>query len=34
MLTMTWQKPIMIDWVPVFQFFVYAAVNTPPNFLW
>ncbi|KAH9888660.1 YIF1-domain-containing protein [Xylariomycetidae sp. FL2044] len=24
----------MIDWVPVFQFVVFALLNTPPNFLW
>ncbi|KAH7037433.1 uncharacterized protein B0I36DRAFT_314051 [Microdochium trichocladiopsis] len=26
--------PLVIDWVPVFQFVVWALVNTPPNFLW
>jgi hypothetical protein len=23
-----------IDWIPVFQFFLFAVVSTPPNFLW
>ncbi|KAH8907451.1 hypothetical protein BR93DRAFT_926491 [Coniochaeta sp. PMI_546] len=26
--------PFTIDWVPVFQFFLFAIVSTPPNFLW
>ncbi|KAB5547092.1 Mpv17/PMP22 family protein [Coniochaeta sp. 2T2.1] len=26
--------PFTINWVPVFQFFLYAVVSTPPNFLW
>ncbi len=28
------QIPFVIDWVPVFQFFVYTCVCTPPNYLW
>ncbi|KAL7621280.1 hypothetical protein AAE478_008599 [Parahypoxylon ruwenzoriense] len=28
------ETPFIIDWVPVFQFVVYALVNVPPNFLW
>ncbi|KAI9163264.1 hypothetical protein HJFPF1_04866 [Paramyrothecium foliicola] len=23
-----------IDWIPVFQFLLFAVLNTPPNFLW
>lgn len=26
--------PLVIDWVPVLQFFVWGCVNTPPNFMW
>ncbi|KAL7898386.1 hypothetical protein HDV63DRAFT_349937 [Trichoderma sp. SZMC 28014] len=25
---------VTIDWVPVFQFVLFAVVSTPPNFLW
>ncbi|KAK7914864.1 Mpv17/PMP22 family protein [Apiospora marii] len=25
---------LVIDWVPVFQFIVYAIISTPPNFMW
>jgi hypothetical protein len=28
------QEDPQIDWVPVFQFLLYAIINTPPNFLW
>ncbi|ORY55297.1 uncharacterized protein BCR38DRAFT_452686 [Pseudomassariella vexata] len=28
------ETPLIVDWVPVFQFVMYAVVNTPPNFLW
>jgi hypothetical protein len=27
-------RNLSIDWIPVFQFLLYAIVNTPPNFLW
>ncbi|ROW16398.1 hypothetical protein VPNG_02887 [Cytospora leucostoma] len=27
-------KPLIIDWVPVFQFLLFTMVSTPPNFLW
>ncbi|KAJ0123125.1 hypothetical protein N8I77_010199 [Diaporthe amygdali] len=27
-------KQFVIDWIPVFQFFLYTVVSTPPNFLW
>ncbi|KAF3765072.1 hypothetical protein M406DRAFT_322865 [Cryphonectria parasitica EP155] len=27
------EKSFVIDWVPVFQFFLFAVVSTPPNFL-
>lgn len=27
------QKSFVIDWVPVFQFFLFTIVSTPPNFL-
>lgn len=33
LLTYDEQKPFMIDWVPVFQFFLFTVVSTPPNFL-
>lgn len=26
--------PLVIDWVPVFQFFLFGIISTPPNFLW
>ncbi|KAK3954840.1 hypothetical protein QBC32DRAFT_71286 [Pseudoneurospora amorphoporcata] len=26
--------PLVIDWVPVFQFFLFGVISTPPNFLW
>lgn len=25
---------LVIDWIPVFQFVLYAMLSTPPNFLW
>ncbi|KAI0379158.1 hypothetical protein F5Y04DRAFT_260572 [Hypomontagnella monticulosa] len=28
------ETPLVIDWVPVFQFVLYAFINVPPNFLW
>lgn len=28
------ETPLIVDWVPVFQFILYAAISTPPNFLW
>ncbi|KAI2637596.1 hypothetical protein GGS26DRAFT_417774 [Hypomontagnella submonticulosa] len=28
------ETPFVIDWVPVFQFVLYAFINIPPNFLW
>ncbi|KAI0849884.1 hypothetical protein F5Y00DRAFT_45219 [Daldinia vernicosa] len=28
------ETPLVIDWVPVFQFVLYAFLNVPPNFLW
>ncbi|KAI1779402.1 hypothetical protein F4818DRAFT_404437 [Hypoxylon cercidicola] len=28
------EAPFVVDWVPVFQFVVYALINIPPNFLW
>ncbi|KAI2779852.1 hypothetical protein F4815DRAFT_174641 [Daldinia loculata] len=28
------EAPLVIDWVPVFQFVLYAFLNVPPNFLW
>ncbi|KAI1489618.1 Mpv17/PMP22 family protein [Biscogniauxia mediterranea] len=28
------EAPLTIDWVPVFQFILYAFLNVPPNFLW
>lgn len=28
------ETPLVIDWVPVFQFVLYAVISTPPNFLW
>lgn len=28
------QKALVIDWVSVFQFFLFAVVSTPPNILW
>ncbi|KAI0475927.1 Mpv17/PMP22 family protein [Xylariaceae sp. FL0804] len=28
------ETPIVIDWVPVFQFVLFALLNTAPNFLW
>ncbi|KAL8413796.1 hypothetical protein RB594_005149 [Gaeumannomyces avenae] len=27
-------EPFVLDWVPLFQFALYAVVSTPPNFLW
>ncbi|KAJ2904903.1 hypothetical protein MKZ38_006944 [Zalerion maritima] len=27
-------RPFAIDWVPIFQFFVFACLNTPINFAW
>ncbi|KAL1848153.1 hypothetical protein Daus18300_013685 [Diaporthe australafricana] len=27
-------KQFVVDWVPVFQFFLFTVVSTPPNFLW
>lgn len=27
-------EPFVLDWVPLFQFALYAIVSTPPNFLW
>ncbi|KAJ4298731.1 hypothetical protein N0V88_003763 [Collariella sp. IMI 366227] len=26
--------PLVIDWIPVFQYALFAAISTPPNFLW
>ncbi|KAK3335430.1 hypothetical protein B0T19DRAFT_8030 [Cercophora scortea] len=26
--------PLEIDWVPVFQFVLFAFISTPPNFVW
>ncbi|KAI0838212.1 hypothetical protein F5Y06DRAFT_268813 [Hypoxylon sp. FL0890] len=26
--------PLVIDWVPVFQFVIFTLVSVPPNFLW
>ncbi|KAI1140696.1 hypothetical protein F5Y05DRAFT_282656 [Hypoxylon sp. FL0543] len=28
------ETPLVIDWVPVFQFVVFTLVSVPPNFLW
>ncbi|KAI0018061.1 Mpv17/PMP22 family protein [Xylariomycetidae sp. FL0641] len=28
------ETPFVIDWVPVFQFVLFAIVSVPPNFLW
>jgi hypothetical protein len=28
------QIPLVLDWVPVFQFFIFTVVITPPNLLW
>ncbi|KAI1339339.1 Mpv17/PMP22 family protein [Xylariaceae sp. FL0016] len=28
------ETPLVVDWVPIFQFVVYAFLNIPPNFLW
>lgn len=28
------QSPLVVDWVPLFQFVLFALLNTPPNFLW
>ncbi|KAI1473647.1 hypothetical protein F4774DRAFT_30815 [Daldinia eschscholtzii] len=28
------EVPLIIDWVPVFQFILYSLLNVPPNFLW
>ncbi|KAI1374903.1 hypothetical protein F4677DRAFT_146933 [Hypoxylon crocopeplum] len=28
------ETSLVIDWVPVFQFVLYAFINIPPNFLW
>ncbi|KAI2617062.1 hypothetical protein GGR54DRAFT_210174 [Hypoxylon sp. NC1633] len=28
------EVPLTIDWVPMLQFFLYALINVPPNFLW
>ncbi|KAL1868559.1 hypothetical protein VTK73DRAFT_3615 [Phialemonium thermophilum] len=27
-------SPLSVDWMTVLQFFVYACISTPPNFLW
>ncbi|KAK1992261.1 Mpv17/PMP22 family protein [Colletotrichum falcatum] len=27
-------SPLVIDWVPVFQFILYTIISTPPNFMW
>ncbi|KAL7923399.1 hypothetical protein ACQKWADRAFT_289545 [Trichoderma austrokoningii] len=27
-------EAVTVDWVPVFQFVLFAVVSTPPNFLW
>lgn len=27
-------KPFVLDFVPVFQFLLFTAISTPPNFLW
>ncbi|KAK5663166.1 hypothetical protein OQA88_6583 [Cercophora sp. LCS_1] len=27
-------SPLTINWIPVLQFFLFAIVSTPPNFLW
>ncbi|KAL8387461.1 hypothetical protein RB595_009887 [Gaeumannomyces hyphopodioides] len=27
-------EPFVLDWVPLFQFALYAVLSTPPNFLW
>ncbi|KAK3935673.1 Mpv17/PMP22 family protein [Diplogelasinospora grovesii] len=29
-----YSKPFVIDWIPVFQFFMFSVVSTPPNFMW
>ncbi|RYP69960.1 hypothetical protein DL771_005751 [Monosporascus sp. 5C6A] len=28
------ETPLVIDWVPMFQFVLFALISTPPNFLW
>ncbi|OTB03995.1 hypothetical protein M426DRAFT_321288 [Hypoxylon sp. CI-4A] len=28
------ETPLVVDWVPVFQFVIYSFINIPPNFLW
>ncbi|KAH8885779.1 hypothetical protein GQ53DRAFT_354081 [Thozetella sp. PMI_491] len=28
------ETPLVLNWVPIFQFFFYALVNTPLNFVW
>ncbi|KAH8811639.1 hypothetical protein F5884DRAFT_782862 [Xylogone sp. PMI_703] len=27
-------KPFVVDWTPVIQFVLFAALNVPPNFIW
>ncbi|KAL7931068.1 hypothetical protein V8C35DRAFT_124089 [Trichoderma chlorosporum] len=27
-------EPVTVDWVPVFQYVLFAVISTPPNFLW
>lgn len=28
------ELPLVIDWVPVFQFVIFSLISVPPNFLW
>ncbi|KAK3372024.1 hypothetical protein B0H63DRAFT_513541 [Podospora didyma] len=28
------ETSLVIDWIPVFQFFAFACISTPPNFMW
>ncbi|KAI0897627.1 Mpv17/PMP22 family protein [Annulohypoxylon nitens] len=28
------ETTLVVDWIPVFQFVLYAFINVPPNFLW
>jgi hypothetical protein len=33
-LTPNQQTHLVIDWIPVFQYLLFALISTPPNFLW
>ncbi len=34
LLTGSSQISLVIDWVPVVQFFIFPCIQTPPNFMW